>query len=174
MNLVKVPYVDYPNRCQRMVMNSQCSFIAMEGQIYCELHAIAAKKQEKAKDLRNYNLTKWKGQVNQFADNSQIKSLREEAGILRMTLETLLNRYTTDDDLLMIMPKVLDLTDRIGKMVSIMHKLDSSLGQLLDKQQIIQLAMEISKIISDYVTDPVILEQISTAISLTLDRVGNN
>lgn len=153
----------HPNeRCIATVKSGQCPYCKEGGTDYCPMHG-ANKGIIKANGevQRNYRLTRWKDRVGQLADNDQIKSLREEIGILRMIMEEILNKCEDSTDLLMASHRISDVAMKIEKLVISCDKLESRMGQLLSKTAIVQLAGTYVQIINNHVNDPEIIEQIS-------------
>jgi hypothetical protein len=164
---------DDPDRCQGIDSRGQCKFIRAAPSLYCPRHggnrAIAAAEKE---NVRNYFLGKWRTRVNQFADNPNVKSLREEIGILRMMLETILNKCQDENDLLMYCGKIQELVGQIQKVVAECHRLEERTGVLLDKQTILTLADTMVKIIGEHVTDSDALEMIGTKMVDVVAQMG--
>jgi len=143
---------DDPNRCQGVGQGGQCPFKAEEGSKFCLRHG--GNKAEGSRNkaiVRNYRLTEWRARVFEFADNDQIKSLREEIGILRMTLEAVLNACRSNTDLLIQSNRINMLTDKVERLVVSCHKLEERTGALLDKQAILSLADQLVTIIGECV-----------------------
>lgn len=63
---------------------------------------------------------------------------------------------------------------KIDRLVNSCHKLEGSLGQLLDKQAILNFASEVINVITDNLDDPIKIDQISTGILEIVGRVGND
>src|SRR4051812_44358846 len=85
-----------PNRCQGLIQKGtnggQCYYKAVPGSQFCLMHGGGKQADEnKRAGLKNYRLQQYGERVGDFANNPEIKNIREEIGILRMTLETLLN-----------------------------------------------------------------------------------
>lgn len=154
---------NHPNeRCIATVKTGQCPYCKIDHTDYCPMHgsnkgSIAQNEETK----RNYQLRRWKNRVNDFADNDQIKSLREEVGILRMVMEEILNKCEDSTDLLMASHRISDTAMKIEKLVVSCDKLENRMGQLLSKRAVVQLAGEYVQIINNYVTDPDTIEHIS-------------
>jgi len=152
-------------RCKANGQHSQCPYLANEGSIYCDRHA---SNQEKAAIVldgqRNYNLTKWRARVNELADNTKVKSLREEVGIIRIMIENILNRCQDEYDLAMNTGKLSDLLMKAEKLVSSCHRLEAANGQLLDKSMALNFAAGIVDIIATEIGDAVMVEKISERI----------
>ena len=146
---------DDPDRCQGQQRDSnQCMNKSLKGSNFCAVHggnkALAIKEKD---DSMMFRLTQFKARVQDFATNPGIKGLREEIGITRMILEELLNgKCKTATDLLMHSSKISSLIRDISILVQATHKLESSMGILLDKMSAIQLSQEIVVVISDAMT----------------------
>jgi hypothetical protein len=164
---------DDPDRCQGVSAYGQCLFKRVAPSLYCPRHggnqALAANEREK---VRNYHLTKWRQRVNEFADNPEVKSLKEEIGILRMMLETVLNKCQDENDLLIYAGKIQDLVRDINKVVESCHKLDERNGVLLDKQSILTLGDAMVSIIGEHVGDPDALEMIAGKMVDVVIKMG--
>jgi hypothetical protein len=148
-----------PYRCQATGRRGQCSFrgIKLADGSYgtrCILHG--GNKQveaETAKSLKQYRLTKWQAKLDRFSESTIIKSLREEIGILRILLEERLNQTHDTPDLILQSGPISDLVLKIEKIVTSCHKLESRMGQHLDKAAVIQLASRFVAIISEELAD---------------------
>ena len=95
-----------------------------------------------------YKLEKFQARVEHFKVNPAVKSLRSEIGILRMTLENVINKCRDENDLLMASQKIGDLVMKIDRLVLSAHKLESSMGELLDKMAALNLSNQIIEIIT--------------------------
>jgi hypothetical protein len=169
-----IEYEGDPNRCQTVNAKGQCTFIAAPGSKYC--HAHGGNKQiqnDKKIELRNYRLARYQARLDDFAESNHIKSLRDEIGVLRILVEERLNQCQDTNDLMLNSSVLSDLVTRIEKLVSSCHRIEASLGQLLDKTQAIQLGSEIVEIISKHINDDDILEAISGEIILSISRLGS-
>lgn len=142
---------DDPNRCQGQKRDTdQCMNEAMLGSKFCPVHggnqaALLTNKE----DLFQYRLIKFKERVQDFATHPSIKNLREEIGVTRLMLESLINQCDDANSLLMHSSKISSLIRDISSLVNSSHKLESSMGVLLDKMSAVQLSQEIVTIISD-------------------------
>lgn len=162
---------DSPNRCQATnARGDQCmneGLIISEGVYarYCSMHGGVTEVAKVAEGNKSqYRLAKWQSRISDFASNSQVKGLRDEIGILRMVLEEHLSKCQDTNDLLLSSNIVSDLVLKIEKVVTSCHKLESSMGQLLDRQQIIQLAESIIGVIGTHVKDPAVLALLANDI----------
>lgn len=167
------PNVHSPSeRCEGTVATGQCPFCKIQGTNYCYTHG-ANKKQESdnAKAIRNYRLQRWQSRVGELADNPNIKSLREEVGILRVILEEMLNQCKDSMDLLLYSHKMSDLVMKIERLVVSCDKLENRMGLLLSKDSILQLAATYVQIINNYVQNPELIELISQEMLVATDKI---
>lgn len=161
----RVPYPEHPDRCAGIAAGEQCPMFAVKGGTQCMLHG--GNKQlasQEAKSLRNYQLTKFRAQLERHATSDNIKGLRDEIGILRMMLETRLNKCNDEMDLLLHSGPISDMVLKIDRLVNSCHKLEGSMGQLLDKTAILQFANVVIDIISDEITDETVVNKIADRI----------
>ncbi len=163
--------VDDPNRCQYIrPTHGQCDNKACDGSTYCPAHGGNRGAQTKQKKkLRNYRLNKYKNRIAKKSNSSDILSLKDEIGILRLLIEEKINRCTNGNDIIMMSGPLSDLIMKVERMVSSCTKLESRLGNFLDKNSIIQFAQTIVKIIAENITDETVLETISDQILEVLD-----
>ncbi len=162
---------DSPFRCQAIAVHgSQCNYGVLEGLQYCSMHAGRAQNDIKQQKLRNYRLQQYRERINDKADNDNIKSLREEIGILRLIMEETINRCSSDTELLIYSPRLADLAIKIEKVVVSCHKLETSLGESLGKTAILNISTRIVNIISQYVKDENIITEIVNEISTMISE----
>lgn len=148
-----------PSRCEAVVKMGQCPYRAIEGQKMCPMHT---RGNEEGQAIRNYRLGKWQSRVEEFADNNQVKSLREEIGLLRLILEETIQRCQEPTDLIIYSSKITDTILKIEKLVGSCHRLELSTGALLDKAAVLQIAGTLLEIIGRHIKDEVVMDHIST------------
>ena len=156
---------DSPNRCQASNNQGQCRNTALEGAKNCAAHG--GNKQQKAQEtirVRGYLLAKYNARARDHADDTELKSLRGEIGILRMLLENKLNQCGDPIKLAIQAPALSDLVMKIQKLVTGCHKLEVSLGQTLDQEQIMGIADSIINVISKHITDTDLLQKLADEI----------
>jgi hypothetical protein len=147
---------DSPDRCQGVMQGvGQCRNIKAPGSQFCLRHGgNKAAEANRKEGTRTYMLQKWRERVNTFADSSNIKSLREEIGIVRMMLEMFLNRFKDEEDLLMHFEKVTSLIDKIEKLVVSCQKLEEKTGSMIDKTTLLVICDFLVGIVGEHVLDP--------------------
>lgn len=142
-----------PSRCQHVARGgTQCMYKATNDTQYCIFHGGAPRRKE---ELKNYRLTKWNARIAEKAESESIKSIREEIGILRMLLEERLDICKDSYDLILNSGPISDLVNNINTAVVNCHKLEAQMGNLLDRQAILQFANQVVTIISEiFANDP--------------------
>lgn len=159
---------DDPNRCQGVVKGTgggQCPYRRIEPSLYCAMHGgLAGKPAQDAKALKNYRLQQYGDRVGDFASNPEIKNLREEIGIMRMTLETLLNQLDNPNKLMIYTDKISTLVGQIQRLVEAAQKLEEKNNNLLDRKIVIVIADSIVTLIGGYITDPDQLTELGNKI----------
>lgn len=163
-----------PRRCQCVTGQGQCTNKAIDGSSYCGAHGgNNAAKVLTQKNLSGYRLAKYQNRLAEFADSDKLKSLRDEIGILRILIEERFNyACKTDTDLLLQSGPLADLIMKVEKLVSSCDRIESKLGLMMDKTQVMQLATEVVEIISQFVTDEATLTEIAEKIATTIDRLA--
>lgn len=141
---------DDPHRCQAITTQGQCRLKAVEGGSYCLVHGgqHQIKSQEKAA-LKNYRLKQWQARVGEFSDSKEAKNIRDEIGILRLLLEERMNQCKDSHDLMLQSQAISRLVQDIEKTVTSCHRLETQLGQTMDKQALIQFASKVVTIVSE-------------------------
>ena len=143
-----------------------CPYLKADGTDYCVRHAANKQRISREKqELENYRLVKYKARVGELTNSSGIKSLREEIGILRMTLENILNQCGNDTELLLYSSKIADLCMKIDKLVTSCDRLENRMGMLLDKTSILAIAEQFIDLISEYIQDERELEIVSERVA---------
>lgn len=164
------------DRCTAVAGGGQCNLRAVPGSKFCPAHGgnkafHAIKKQE----MRNYRLSKSKARFQQrliqLGNNDNITSLRDEIAILRIMIEERINSCADAQELMMISSPLSDLIMKVEKVVVSCNKLESKLGNLLDRTKAVQFAQIIVQIIGNYITDEEQLDKISDEILQALDDV---
>ena len=171
--LIRIQDAADPERCQAVNKDQQCPYKRVQDSDYCLRHGGRHASEIANKEgVRNYQLAVWRDRVNKFSDNPNIKSLREEIGILRLLIENILNRCKDSHDLMLFSDRISDLIIRVEKVVASCHKLEERTGMLLDKQTIIIVADSLVKIIGNYIEDPDELQTIAGQMIEVVAKIG--
>lgn len=137
----------------------------IEGTHACPMHGGNSQLESlRKKAASQYKLQVWQQRVGEFTESEYAKSLRGEIGILKLTLEAVINSCQDEKQLLLYSPKIGDLVTRIEKTVMSCDRLEKSMGMMLDKGTAMKLAADIVDLIGTHVPDPIIVDAISNGI----------
>jgi len=168
---------DDPRRCQHTNSGGQCPYISVDDNKekltsrYCAAHIhLYDASFRKDVQLKRYKLSQYHARVGELFKDEEFKSLREEIAILRMLLEQLMNQLQTPWDFMVYGQRVETVIEKIGKLTVMGHKLEISLGQVLDKPTLATFTDEIIRIISEEVQDTDALKRISVKIGGAVER----
>src|SRR5687767_15060086 len=151
----------HPNRCHGIIPEGQCHYKAVEGCQFCLMHGGGKQASvNKANQLKNYRLQQYQERVGELSNNPEIKNLREEIGIIRMLLESILNLCKNANQLLLYTDKIAALADQVRKLIESAQRLEERNNNLLDRKVVILIADSIVTIIGQYVDDPDVLNSI--------------
>ncbi len=140
-----------PERCQAQVRFGQCDKRSIPGTHLCPLHSRYSDVQKR--ELKNYRLDKFNQRVTELSTNDNLKHLNEEIGILRITLESVINSCGGDAQKLIYQSDhVGDLVAKIEKLVVSCQKLDIQNNQMLTIEQLNSLIDSLINIISRYLS----------------------
>lgn len=158
-------------RCQSVTARGQCQLKKMPDSEFCPCHGgnrafVAARKQRR----RLYDVERYKKKIATMQDHEGANSFREEIAVLRMMLETRLNQCQDDHDLMLHSQVISNLISGINTAVTSATRLEKELGKLFSEEQASAFAMELLEIISNHVTDPLVLDEISNDLLESLDR----
>jgi hypothetical protein len=158
-------------RCDAVIATGPCPYNKHENSNFCPMHGY--NNNTPTSHVENYRLQRWQQRVSDFAQNDQVKSLREEVGILRMTLEEMLNKCSDSTELMLYSARISDLVLKIEKVVVSCDKLENRMGLLLNKRSVLQLAQTYVQIINTYIEDPETIEKISEEMISVTKEVSN-
>lgn len=153
-------------RCETDTINGPCPYLKTGGTKFCPRHGANSRQiSEKKEAARNYRLTKFRSEIREKAESTGVKSLREEIGILRLVLESILNQCNDANDLLMFSNKISDLAIKIDKLVVSCQRLEEKQDIMIDKTGILYLANTFIKIIETHIDDLDVIGNIADEIS---------
>lgn len=162
-----------PDRCQANNAYGQCPFAKIPGTDYCPGHgANQGLRRQREASRKLYNLAQWQTQLDSQTGNPNIKSLREEIGIMRVMLQQRLDSAKTPGELMLVSGSISEMIAKIGKLVQSCHRIEKELGQLLDKSQASQLAQEMVAVIGKYVDDADLLQFIADDLVGIVERIA--
>lgn len=169
--MVKIDGPDDPERCHGTMKNGQCGHKNTGVSVFCPMHGGAHQvKSAQRKEMNMYNLQKYQERMAQFAEHPKVKSLRDELGITRMTLEKIITKCDNDNDLICYQPQIMQMVSTIKGLVEVTQKLEEKDNMLLDKGVILNIADTIVRVVGTYVTDPAILGKIGEEICGVIEK----
>lgn len=172
--LIRCENPDDKDRCQATGSQGQCPYKAIPGYPNCPRHGISHVKADEKNKANQYRIQVWQQRMNEFAESGDVKSLRDEIGILRLLMEETLNKCSDTTTLLIYQSKISDLAMKIEKLVSSCHRLEAKMGMLLDKSAALRLAGQIVEIISSEISDADAIDRISNGIITELASLTTN
>lgn len=172
--MLPIHYNPEPDRCQWVTPTGQCTNEVLEGTKFCKTHSHGQDD-----GLKHYLITNHL--VKESADRhnavDQIKSLREEISLTRALIETRLNMAHSEAEVMASMGVLHTYLSTVEKLVASCHKMDQSLGNLLDKSDLITLAQQLVTIISEELEDhprrDEIIDKLTSKIIKTVTEAGN-
>lgn len=163
-----------PERCQSNNRDGQCMYkvltLANGGKSkYCPRHSPGAVANQK-----NYRFNaQFLPRINDFADNPKLKNLAEEIGLMRMTLETIVNRCKDDMELTLEADRIAKMVREINALVVSCHKLEEATGQVLSKTIVVNIGTMVVSILSKYVEDKSILDRVGEEIYAAIETTAS-
>lgn len=156
---------DDPSRCEGHAGREQCHYRAEPGDTKCL--ACGGKDLVAAESKRQYLLTNIESRrrLAQFAESEQIKSLRDEIAMARVLTEKRFNLIKNDADLLSACGPLNTLFLTIERLVKTCHTTEQSLGVLLSRATILNLAQQMCQIVIDELQDVPGFEEIVGRVS---------
>lgn len=179
IKMIKVDDPADPRRCQSPgdMNEGQCVYRSVDGTNppQCPKHGgIKFEQKQEQLKIRQYRLQIWQERMTEFADDANIKSLREEIGIIRLLIENVLNQCSDSAQLSLYSGKIAELVMKAEKLVVSCDKLETKFGMLLDKAAILTLGSEIVKIIGKHVKETAAIDAISGDIIDVLSSLGSD
>jgi len=147
---------DDPRRCHGHANGNQCLFKAVEGSNYCSLHS--------GREKPSYDLQRTQYLLNHFQGK---RNVAEEIGILRVVLQKTLDK--AEDDITIYSAQINQLILNINKLVNDSIKIEKEAGQLLDRNQVAEIAQELLNAVAEEVTDEDTLHRIGKRFEQTLN-----
>lgn len=140
-----------PNRCQGSVPNGQCPQQAVEGSRFCASHGGSTKAAEK-EQVRSYLLTQVDA-ARRFDDlrgaHDPVRELRDMISLCHITIERRMNLAQSDADFMVATSSLKSLFETMDRLVNSAVRIEQSLGALLSKQTVLNLAQVTVNILID-------------------------
>lgn len=150
-----------PHRCQASVETGQCPFLAVPPTQYCVLHGNHTIRHEQQEALYQFNRTEMLHRLAKFRAHPDAINLTTELGILRLTLEALLNKCTDNYEFVTQSATITNLVQSIEKTLFTNLKLEKHMSSLLSLQQVIMMAQQFFNVVTQHIKDVDILDDIA-------------
>ena len=162
--LEKVPKDD-PRACPVCMQNGHITYAVIEGTERCPRHGGNKQLQKQnAERAMQYRVQVWQHRLKEFTNANEVKSLRDEIGVLRLLMEETLKRCTSQNDLLMFSARIQSIANDIQRLVSACDKLERSMGEMMDRPTAFKFAGRLIEIIGTEISDTDVLDRISQRI----------
>ena len=167
---VRCSDMDDPHRCVASTSRGQCEYLAIPGATFCPIHGgIKCQAVNAANDLYRFRKDAYSNRIAQMKDHPDARKLNTELGLLRMSLEEVVNRIEEPQDLiLMYGPQIRELVSDIRATLTANVKLEQTIGTLLTINDVAQLAQALMSVIVEHVTDPVVIATIADEFNKVL------
>ncbi len=141
---------DDPECCE----TQECRNKSLQGSQFCAAHGgNKGVESTNRASLKNYRLTKFAKEVQEKQGSSEIKSLTGEIGMLRQIIQEQWNSCEDANDLILKSGPISDLFTKLEKLVNSCNNIDKTLGNLIEKEKVVQFAQTIVSIITPYIPE---------------------
>lgn len=133
------------DQCEYITSFGQCKQKALPGSRFCTDHS----SKGAATVIGQYHLACkiLDDAPSRHADSSNLKSLVGEIAVLKSLFEKRVNMIENEAELVVSIPTLKDLAEKIDKLVTSAHAMDVKLGNLLSKGALVALSHDIIKAI---------------------------
>jgi hypothetical protein len=154
---------DSPIRCQAVIpTRGQCINKQMENSKFCPAHGgNRAAGNAKKEQMRLYQVDRFQQRLDAMQDHTASNTLASELAVLRMLMQTWLNRCNDDHDILLHSQSISKLVNDIEKVLSSKSRLERILEGSLDKNQAMAWIGDVVDIISTHIQDSDVLNTIA-------------
>jgi len=169
----RVPYSEHPERCLQINRvaggEQQCQFFREPGQSFCKFHGGMASETLKLESTETslYRLRKYGKRLQEIKVANSARTLDDELGILRITLEEVVNKFGEEGEvsILLYSTKITELVREIKSVLVAADRLATKAGTLIGRSEAIVIAGRVVEIVSKHITDPGALNRIANEIS---------
>lgn len=151
-----------PHRCQAQTENGQCPFLAVPPTQYCVIHGNHSIRKAENDELYEFKRTEVLDRLAKFRQHPDAMKLTTELGVLRLTLEALLNKCTDNYEFVTNSATISNLIGSIERTLTANLKLEKHMNDLLSLTQVIQMAQQFFNVVTQYIKEPEIIEIIAT------------
>jgi hypothetical protein len=156
--------IDPTFRCHKILNNGkQCNYHAVKGARFCTQHGgmIGFKSAARKGMLQ----TRWNQRIMELASHPDIFNLGEEIGVVRMTLESVLNNSNSELELLGNVPQIQKLTAQIQALVTQCERIQRVNSNLMSQSQIVDWSMKLVSAITEVIDDEDTMNRIRDSVT---------
>lgn len=171
----RVEEPDDPNRCQATGRAGQCRNLAIPGTHYCIAHGGAkADLYNQKKGIYDIRSAEMKARIQAHSYRPDVITLNEEIGVLRITLESLLNQINGDEfEMLTQISTIGEIVMKIEKVVVSCNKLEQSRKDVLSRRDLSSFAAQISMLAASIIEDPAKIKLFVEGLTEVVMKLGN-
>lgn len=150
-----------PERCGGSTGNGQCWLKRVDNSEYCPVHG-GGHQLRKNKQARTaeWKLGRFEKSIKDKGSSAAMHTMQVAIGTLCTTLELSVARCQEDADLVLKSGPINQMAMNLGKLLSDAQQMAMRMGQVMNKTEAMAMAQSIVTIISEEVTDSVVLERI--------------
>lgn len=155
------------NQCITTLKGSgrQCPNMCIEGSEHCAVHGgLVDAESARKKQYEQTKLEFWLQQIKKETESDTSRSLKEEIGILKILLKSHLGMCNGHNDLIIYSAQIQSVILSIEKVLSSFVKIEKTMGELLNREELAVFADTVIRIIAKEVKDPEIIDNISKQI----------
>lgn len=135
---------------------NKCSYLPIEGSIYCQYHGgrrradLATAKRE---SIYDWTQTKYLQSIEQgIHRSSRSTSLKEELGMVRILLQTLIETFEDKNAAFLKSGEILALVSKIESIAKTTHTIDKELGELVSRDEAKEIGSKMLQVLVDNLT----------------------
>lgn len=152
-----------PHRCQCQTEHGQCPFLSVPPTQYCVIHGNHSIRKAENDELYEFKRTEVLSRLAKFRQHPDAMKLTTELGILRLTLEALLNKCTDSYEFVTNSATISNLIGSIERTLTANLKMEKHMASLLSITQVIAMAQQFFNTVTHHVKDPDTVEAIAVA-----------
>ena len=152
-----------PHRCQCQTEKGQCPFLAVPPTQYCVIHGNHSIRKSETDELYEFKRTEVLSRLAKFRQHPDAMKLTTELGVLRLTLEALLNKCADNYEFVTNSATISSLIGSIERTLTANLKMEKHMNDLLSLTQVIQMAQQFFNVVTQHIKDPEIIETIAVA-----------
>lgn len=163
-----------PHRCKGSSPSGQCLNVAEDGSDYCINHC--GVNRGPARRWRKYLMAtaEDQGLLDQYGADTDLKSLHAEIALTRTIIQNIVGSAKTEVEKTNAFSRVNSHMLTLERLIKTGHSLDKSLGELVNKAELLQLGKQLYQIVIDRLVGVPNYEQLVDAIIRDMDRAFHN